>query len=124
MLPDGAMLSLCSAASCAKESDAISTHRSSVRTRKGVSHLGTPIVPDTTLERHITTELRNRDEETKASGNIKNALSIRTRDAVVQFGEISEPDPEPERTVLTVQFGVLQGENQNRTEKPIISESG
>jgi hypothetical protein len=46
------------------------------------------------------------------------------RDAVVQFGEISEPEPEPERTVLTVWFGVLQGENQNRTEKPIISESG
>jgi hypothetical protein len=37
-----------------------------------------PIIPDTTLERHITRELRNRDEETKASGNIKNALSIRT----------------------------------------------
>jgi len=43
---------------------------------------------------------------------------------VVWFGEISEPEPEPERMVLMVQFGVLQGENQNRTEKPIISKSG
>jgi hypothetical protein len=43
---------------------------------------------------------------------------------MVQFREISEPEPEPERMVLTVWFGVLQGENQNWTEKPIISESG
>jgi hypothetical protein len=57
MLPDSAMSSLCSAASCAKESDAISTHRSSVRTQKGISHLGMPIIPDTTLERHITSSV-------------------------------------------------------------------
>jgi hypothetical protein len=38
----------------------------------------------------------------------------------VRFGDFSEPEPEPERMVLTVWFGVLQGENQNRTEKPVI----
>ena len=41
----------------------------------------------------------------------------------VRFGEIAEPEPEPGRTVLTVRFGVRKGENQNRTEKPVISES-
>jgi hypothetical protein len=39
---------------------------------------------------------------------------------VVWFGDFSKPKPEPERTVLIVRFGVLQGENQNQTEKPVI----
>jgi hypothetical protein len=43
---------------------------------------------------------------------------------LVQFREISEPKPEPKRMVLIVWFRVLQGENQNQTEKPVISVTG